>query len=93
MSYLVTELDHAASLINIGNPDSLVKAKVIINDVNSSVIGVWIEGIQATTLKNIVVGYTITILVVFGLIIYFYGSRIFWVFWLRTKRDWKAEAI
>jgi hypothetical protein len=92
VSGLVTKLDQAASFLNAGDVNSLGRASALINEVKVSVGSVSNLGTQASTIKYLWVGWSLFILGVWGLLIYLYGSRVFWALWLRFKRDWRVEA-
>jgi len=93
VSGLVAKLDQAASLLNAGDAESLARASSLINQVYGNVGNVADLGAKATTLQYLWAGWTIALLGIWGLLIYLYGSRIFWTLWLRLKRDWRVEAV
>jgi hypothetical protein len=89
---LVKKLNEAASFVNIGDPISLNKALSLILEVEGSIRGVEDSGAMAVTYRNISIAASLAMIAVIGTLIYFYGSRVFWSLWLRSRKGWRAEA-
>jgi hypothetical protein len=92
VSDLVQVLNLAASLIDKGDDASLKSAEDMIQYVSVFALEKKEEGVQATNYQHIVLGATLGALVASAAIIWFYGSRVFWALWFRTKRNWRVEA-
>jgi hypothetical protein len=92
VSDLVQVLNLAASLIDKGDEASLKSAEDMIQYVSVFALEKKEEGVQATNYQHIVLGATLGALVASAAIIWFYGSRVFWALWTRTKRGWRVEA-
>jgi len=92
VSDLVQVLNLAASLIDKGDDASLKSAGDMIQYVSVFALEKKEEGVQATNYQHIVLGATLGALVASAAIIWFYGSRVFWALWIRTKRGWRVEA-
>jgi hypothetical protein len=92
ISDLVQVLNSAASLIDKGDDASLKVAEDMIQYVSVSALEKKEEGVQATQYQYIVLGATLVALVASAAIVWFYGSRVFWAIWIRTKRGWRVEA-
>lgn len=92
VSDLVQVLNLAASLIDKGDDASLKSAEDMIQYVSVFALEKKEEGVQATNYQHIVLGATLGALVASAAIIWFYGSRVFWALWIRTKRGWRVEA-
>ena len=101
VDHLVSELNGALELIAEGDliaSTNLSEAQELYQQAED--IADWVileapiikeEGILAQQNSNIILGIELIILVAFGLIIYKFGPKLLWDFWLRTHREWKVK--
>ena len=92
VSGLVARLNEAAGLVNSGDSAGLAKASGIIGEVRASVAGVEAAGVSAVTYQYIVVGLTLVVLAALGLLVILYGSRLYWMLWLRARGGLRVVA-
>jgi len=91
VSNLINKLNQAADLIRVGDEVSLSKAINILNEVNSEAKISETNGIQLVNFYYYQVGISIFLFSAAGILVYLYGSRVFWLLWFRSKRKWRAE--
>lgn len=92
VSGLVASLNQAITLVNAGDADSLAKANSIINEVKANVGRVYATGASKIANQYTVISVTLALLAISGLLIYIYGSRLYWSLWLKAWKNWRAEA-
>jgi hypothetical protein len=90
---LVLKLSSAAALIDKGGEVNLETADQIIKNVTSQASDIEVAGAQRIQYRFIAVGVALTVLTAAGLLIWFKGSRMFWVAWLRLKKGWRVERV
>ena len=88
---LMLQLNSAAALIDKGGEPNLEAANQIIRNVSSQAEGVMVAGAQRIHFRYIYVGVTLVVLAAAGILIWFKGSWLFWVTWIRFKRGWKVQ--
>ena len=88
---LVGELNTAAHLLDVGGDDNVAKASALISDVLASTPSVESSGSQAQTTRLAIRGVLLGILGVAALLVWFYGSRVYWGLWLRARGGWRVE--
>lgn len=93
VSTLVQDLNLAAILIGIGDETSLKLAEDVIQSVSVLAVEKKSEGIQAINQQHMVMGAVLVVLIVSAAIVWFYGSRVYWSLWIRTKKGWRVEAV
>jgi hypothetical protein len=88
---LVLMLNSAAGLIDRGRDADLVVAESIIGEVAGLASGVGAAGAQRIQTRYIVTGVVLVVLAAAGVLVWFRGSRWFWLGWLRARRGWRVE--
>ena len=86
-------LNNAATLIDKGGAANLAAADQMIEGVVGQASTIEVAGSQRITNRYIVVGVTLIVLAGAAVIVWFWGSRIFWVGWLRVKKGWRVERV
>ena len=86
-------LNTAATLIDEGGAVNLAAADQIIKGVSGQTSMIEVAGAQRITNRYIAVGVSLVVLAGAAIIVWFWGSRIFWVAWLRVKRGWRVERV
>jgi hypothetical protein len=86
-------LNNAATLIDKGGAANLAAADQMIEGVVGQASTIEVAGSQRITNRYIVVGITLVVLVGAAVTVWFWGSRIFWVAWLRVKKGWRVERV
>jgi hypothetical protein len=89
---LVSTLDQAAQLIDSGSSGDLIKAQGLIADVSSAAPSFASQGTQSTTMLYLETGVSLAILGALAVLVWRFGSRVFWAAWLRGKRGWRVES-
>lgn len=90
---LMLKLNSAAALIDKGGEANLGAADQIIRNVAGQASGVEVAGAQRILYRYIAVSVSLVVLAAAGLLVWFRGSRLFWVTWIRVKRGWRVERV
>ena len=88
---LVDKLNTAARLLDAGGDDNVAQASVLISDVLASTSSRESAGSQAQTMRLAIMGVLLAVLAVSAMLIWFYGSRVYYGLWLRTRGGWRVE--
>ncbi|MHA1582085.1 MAG: DUF1616 domain-containing protein, partial [Candidatus Baldrarchaeia archaeon] len=96
---LVNRLNEAIELIglaeNTSDPEQasvfVEQAVSIADEVLSEVGEVKEEGLALRRLHLFLSVFSISLLIISGVLIYFYGSKVFWGLWVRIKGNWKIK--
>ena len=89
---LVSKLDEAARLIDSGSDNDLNRAQGLIVEVSLAASEVGSQGAQSKSMQYIETGVALAVLSVLAVMVWKFGSRVFWVAWLRGKRGWRIKA-
>jgi hypothetical protein len=90
---LVLKLNSAATLIDKSGEANLGAADQIIRNVADQASGVEVAGAQRILYRYIAVSVSLVVLAAAGLLVWFRGSRLFWITWIRVKRGWRVERV
>jgi hypothetical protein len=82
---LVDSLNHALDLLEEGRVE---EAEGIIRDVIDEAPEVRASGVREWRFDVAVAGATVAGLVIASILVWVYGSRLFWRLWLRVKEGW-----
>jgi hypothetical protein len=93
VTLLVTNLNIAARLIDAGGESNITRAYYLINEVKIARYVVESTSIQFNSFKTYFTTISLIIIGVFGILIWFYGTKIYWSLWLRTRGKWRVERI
>jgi hypothetical protein len=88
---LVDKLNTAAHLLDVGGDDNVAQASALISAVLASTPSRISAGSQYETTRLAIRGVLLAILIVSALLVYFYGSRLYWGLWLRSRGKWRVE--
>lgn len=91
VSALIPKLNQAAALVRNNDADSLARALNLTTEVMNSAVAAGSAGAQSVFIKYVTIWVTLVVLGVAGILVYLYGSRLFWRLWLWSKRGWRAE--
>nr|MDO8043346.1 DUF1616 domain-containing protein [Candidatus Baldrarchaeota archaeon] len=97
---LVNRLNEAIELIRLAENTSdseeasvfVEQAVSIADDVLSEIGEVKEEGLALRRFHLFLSVFSISLLVVSGVLIYFYGPKVFWGLWVRIKGNWKVKS-
>ena len=89
---LLRDLNTAASLIDEGGDANISKAASIIASVSQNTPNVTSEVIQAQTTRLVIRVAILGVLGITALVIWFYGSRIYWWVWRKSFDGWRVES-
>jgi len=70
----------------------LSRAEQMINQVDASIPDLITKGQDEANNRLTLSAGTSLVLIIGGLLAYFYGPSIFWELWLRARGDWKVKA-
>jgi hypothetical protein len=79
-------------LIKLGGEANLQKANNIITQIHNQLPQIEAEGAQESIYLYQKTGITLVLLTFTGLIIWVYGSKIYWALWYIAKRNWIVES-
>jgi len=96
---LVERLNEAIELIELAENSSdpelaanfTAQAVDIVDEVLGEVGGVKEEGLALRRFRLFLGVFSVLLFLVLGVLIYFYGPRVFWALWVRFKGDWKVK--
>ena len=88
---LVDKLNTAAHLLDAGGDDNVAQASVLISDVLTSTPSRESTGSQAQIMRLAIRGVLLAVLAVSALLVWFYGSKVYYGLWLRTRGGWRVE--
>jgi hypothetical protein len=91
VSGLVAKLNSALELISAGGTQDLVRAESLVSEVKQAVVKVEGYGVQSTNMMYLTTGVTLVVLGALAVVIWVYGSRVFWGLWVRSRKDWVVE--
>jgi hypothetical protein len=89
---IVDELNQCVTLIKLGGEANLQKANNIITQIHNQLPQIEAEGAQESIYLYQKTGITLVLLTFTGLIIWVYGSKIYWALWYIAKRNWIVES-
>ena len=89
---IVDELNQCVTLIKLGGEANLQKANDIMTQILNQLPKIEAEGVQESIYLYQKTGITLVLLTFTGLIIWVYGSKIYWALWYKTKRNWIVES-
>jgi len=95
VSDLVVWLNEAVKLIEEGEAcgnesligEAFLKAEAVIAE--APVLGE--EGAASVRMRMIQNGVVLGVVVVLAVVVWRYGSRVFWRLWVKSKRDWRVK--
>jgi hypothetical protein len=85
------KLTAAALLIDEGGEDNLSKASALILEVRNAVPTIAAAGSQYIYTRSIITIISVVTLVIIGIMIWAFGSRVYWNIWLRIHNNWRVE--
>ena len=88
---LVDKLNTAARLLDTGGDDNVAQASALISDVLVLTPSVESSGSQAQTMRLAIRGVLLAVLLAAAVLVWFYGSRVYWGLWLRARGKWRVE--
>jgi hypothetical protein len=88
---LVRDLNVAILLLKSGGEENVTKASFLVTQVRTSAAVLLSQAIQNNYIFSIFTLVSLVILGVLGLIVWFYGSRLYWYVWLRLYSGWRVE--
>jgi len=88
---LSTMLDKAVKLVESGGDANLTEASTILDSVIQGSQVAQIEGSTRITNRYIYTAITVVTLGIVAVLVWVYGSKIFWGAWLRSKGEWRVE--
>jgi hypothetical protein len=88
---LVDKLNTAAHLLDAGGDNNVAQASVLISDVLASTPSRESVGSQTQTMRLAIRGVLLAVLAVSALLVWFYGSRVYYGLWLRMRGGWRVE--
>jgi hypothetical protein len=90
-TFLTLKLDEAVRIIDSGSDAQLPIAEALISEVKTEAPAVGSAGSQAVQTQIIVTGVVLVVLGTSAVLVWLYGSRVFWGLWLRSRGGWRVE--
>ena len=87
VSALISRLNQAEALVRAGDSDSLARATSIVADVGVAAEAALSAGRQSMTFRYVSIAATLVVLGIVGVLVYFYGSKLFLTLQLRSNRS------
>ena len=88
---LVEKLNTATRLLDVGGDDNVAQAAALISNVLALTPSVESLGNQAELTRLVLTGVSLVILGAAALLVWRYGSRVYWGLWLRVRGGWRVE--
>jgi hypothetical protein len=88
---IIINLNKCIELINIGGDDNLNKVDNMLKEINTKIIILGNYEAQLKLYQYLFVGTILTILFTVSILIWVYGSKIYWNFWFNRRKKWRIN--